>query len=81
MIATIQKWAIAIGSALLVFLGIFLTGRKSGADAEKVKSTTKARETEAKAVQALTQGLAREEEAVTAARARRVKRLRDRKQP
>ena len=73
--ATIQKWAIAIGSALLVFLGIFLTGRKSGADAEKIKSTQKARDVEHKAVDALTQGLANEISALEEAKRRR----RDRK--
>lgn len=73
----IRKWAIAIGSALLVFLGIFLTGRKSGADAEKVKSTNKARETEHKAVDALTTGLANEVAALEEARRRRAARKRD----
>lgn len=76
----LNKWLIAIASAVAVFFGTYLIGRKSGSNAEKLKSTTKARETESKAVEALTKGLAREEEAVAAARARRVKRLRDRKQ-
>ena len=74
MIAKLKLYLIAFGAALLAALGLYGAGRKSGKDAERIKTVEKSRETERKATKAVLDGQKRQKEAQRApvdARARR----------
>lgn len=69
--------AVAAGAIGALAVAYF-KGQKAGRDAVTAKAEKKARQTERKATKAMTEGLQREQDALSAARARRRKRLRER---